>query len=104
MYITNFWLTSAYYEAFNVRVIHFFEAGLLTHLVSNYTVSNIKTVDIVIIRDKFKSDFVESLEYFAFNTHFNVLFIILLFGYVVSVLVFLAEVVYGRLCEKKQIL
>ena len=102
MYTTNFRPSSPYYEAFNSRVIQFFEAGLLTHLVSNYTASNINKIDKVLAADKFKSDIVKSLEYYAFNArYFSVLFIILTFGYLTSVLSFLGEVVLGRIiCPK----
>ncbi|KAJ9590204.1 hypothetical protein L9F63_016693 [Diploptera punctata] len=88
---------SPYYEAFNSKVLQFHEAGLFIKEIEDYisSVSKKSVLNVTVLESKFGKQTTE--EYFIFNLkHMKVAFIIYLCGNIFSVVVFIAEVVFGK--------
>ncbi|KAJ9580420.1 hypothetical protein L9F63_024396 [Diploptera punctata] len=88
---------SPYYEAFNSKVLQYNEAGLLIKETDEYISSHSQSVlNVSVVENKFGKLTTE--EYFIFNmTHRHVIFILYLCGNILSVFVFIAEVVLGKM-------
>ncbi|KAJ9590195.1 hypothetical protein L9F63_016684 [Diploptera punctata] len=87
---------SPYYEAFNSRIVQFHEAGLFTKHIDDFISSKSESVlNVTVLESKLENETTE--KYFIFNMkHMKVVFILYLFGNILSVVVFTAEVVLGK--------
>ncbi|KAJ9601295.1 hypothetical protein L9F63_000517 [Diploptera punctata] len=95
-YLLIFHPFSPYYEAFNSRVLEFHEGGIFTKLIDDYISSHSRTLlNVTNIENKFRRE--SAKDYFVFNMkHMKVVFIIYLCGNILSVVIFVAEVVLGK--------
>ena len=93
MYNVRFNPLSAYYEAFNHKVLLFFEAGLFIKLINDYTSLNSQSItNVTTFESKLRA--VESEEFFVLNIqHLSVVFLIYLYCNGICCIVFLGEVV-----------
>ncbi|KAJ9582052.1 hypothetical protein L9F63_003635 [Diploptera punctata] len=96
-YSANIFYSCVYYKAINTRILRLFEAGLFLKLLDMYKDSNNQDVlNITDIGHKMKKD--QDLKYSTFNTkHLSVFIFIYLAGNAISIIVFIAEIIFFKL-------
>ena len=100
-YSVDFLPSSHYFEAFNSKVLQCFEAGLFIHLEDNFAFLNLDSIrDITQLEHKVNVHDIADT-YFKLNVqHLNIVFYILICGYIFSFIVFIAEIICFKIKMK----
>ncbi|KAJ9593498.1 hypothetical protein L9F63_014951 [Diploptera punctata] len=99
MYFLNFETNSPYYEAYNSKLMQYFEGGLLDQLINKFNSSRLVPPQLLDnLRKKLRLDHGENDEFFVLNIqHLKYVFILLVCGNSVSFVVFIAEIIFFKI-------
>ncbi|KAJ9590194.1 hypothetical protein L9F63_016683 [Diploptera punctata] len=102
MNLISFESKSAYYEPYNAKVLQYFEGGLLQHLATTFNSPCAVPFNVTeTLIEKLRFDGVENDEFFVLNLeHVKYVFILFVCGNLISVIVFMAEIIFFKVNKK----